>query len=588
LNWNLQKGVELILKSASIIMLALLIISTLALAYPIQLVRADGTVTIKADGSIEPPTNITRFDNWTYTFTDNIIGDLIIVQRGNITIDGKGFLVQGSGNGNGFTLNQVNNVTLKNMNIANFLNGIRIDYSNYTFVTENNVTDNVQAGIEISNSHDNAIKDNIASGNNGTGIYIQGSSSDVIEGNTVIGNLGYGIFIYNSPNEEMNNNTVNYNNNNGIYMDTCLNALVNSSIISGNQGTGVFLGYSFIGNVTSNQILGNTANGIWLYRYNTGFVQGNRLENNTIGIYMFATNYFNLTDNYVANQNDCAISMGNYLYPSTGNFIYHNEFVDNKNPINIEANSVASWNDSYPSGGNYWSDYSGNDTKKGPYQNITGQDGIGDTAYVINASRGIVDYYPLSPSTQPSHDIGIFNPAQWKKVVFQGYPLCTYGSVINYGNNTENVSIIAYAKGVPFDCKNLTIQARTWNTAGFTFTSNFGWNTTSLVKGGNYSLSFCVCPVAGETDNSDNNFTDGWVVVSMVGDLTGNTSNPWDFVPDGKVDGKDIAIVALCFGSAPGCSPPYVWNPNCDVNNDGRVDGKDIALIAIQYGQADP
>jgi len=75
---------------------------------------------------------------------------------------------------------------------------------------------------------------------------------------------------------------------------------------------------------------------------------------------------------------------------------------------------------------------------------------------------------------------------------------------------------------------------------------------------------------------------------TVFGDLTGGTSNPWDFVPDGKVDGKDITIVALCYGSAPGCSPPYVWNANSDVNYDFKVDGKDIALVALHYGQADP
>jgi hypothetical protein len=68
--------------------------------------------------------------------------------------------------------------------------------------------------------------------------------------------------------------------------------------------------------------------------------------------------------------------------------------------------------------------------------------------------------------------------------------------------------------------------------------------------------------------------------------LTGGTSNPWAFVPDGKVDGKDITIVALCYGSAPGCPAPYVWNANCDVDNDGKVDGKDIAIVALHYGQA--
>jgi len=105
---------------------------------------------------------------------------------------------------------------------------------------------------------------------------------------------------------------------------------------------------------------------------------------------------------------------------------------------------------------------------------------------------------------------------------------------------------------------------------------------------GSFSVSAYVDQILGETNLANNNFTDGWIVVSMVGDLTGGTPNPWDFVPDGKVDGKDIAIVALCYGSAPGCPPPYVWNANCDVNSDAKVDGKDIAIVALHYGQADP
>ncbi|MEM2569530.1 MAG: hypothetical protein QXT67_06305, partial [Candidatus Bathyarchaeia archaeon] len=46
-----------------------------------------------------------------------------------------------------------------------------------------------------------------------------------------------------------------------------------------------------------------------------------------------------------------------------------------------------------PSGGNYWSDYTGADLYSGPYQNMTGSDGLGDAPYIIDADNR--DRYPL-------------------------------------------------------------------------------------------------------------------------------------------------------------------------------------------------
>jgi parallel beta-helix repeat protein len=98
----------------------------------------------------------------------------------------------------------------------------------------------------------------------------------------------------------------------------------------------------------------------------------------------------NITDNYI----------GIRLYDSSSNSIYHNNFVNNtlqvydifyENPS--IAPSINTWDDGYPSGGNYWSDYTGVDLKSGPYQNITGSDGIGDTSYVIDANNS--DHYPF-------------------------------------------------------------------------------------------------------------------------------------------------------------------------------------------------
>jgi len=60
------------------------------------------------------------------------------------------------------------------------------------------------------------------------------------------------------------------------------------------------------------------------------------------------------------------------------------------------------------------------------------------------------------------------------------------------------------------------------------------------------------------------------------------TNGIYDVSHDGKIDGKDIALTALAFGSVP-ASPN--WNPNADVNKDNKIDGKDIALVALHFGE---
>jgi hypothetical protein len=56
-----------------------------------------------------------------------------------------------------------------------------------------------------------------------------------------------------------------------------------------------------------------------------------------------------------------------------------------------------------------------------------------------------------------------------------------------------------------------------------------------------------------------------------------------DVNDDLKVDGKDVALAASCFGYG----YPAQWSSTAsltDVNEDKVVDGKDIARIALKFG----
>ena len=89
---------------------------------------------------------------------------------------------------------------------------------------------------------------------------------------------------------------------------------------------------------------------------------------------------------------------------------------------------------------------------------------------------------------------------------------------------------------------------------------------------GNYTLSAYAWPVPGETNTANNNFTDGWVVVTIPGDLNG----------DFKVNLVDLVMLANAYGSKPG---DLNWNPNADLNGNGVIDLADLVTCAIHYGE---
>lgn len=106
-------------------------------AFIIQPVKpADGTIYIRADGSIDPPTApITSLDNVTYTLTGNITSDTngIMIERDSMTLDGAGYTLRGpEGTGyigitNGTCLVGRTNVTISNLHIRNFGKGFMLD-----------------------------------------------------------------------------------------------------------------------------------------------------------------------------------------------------------------------------------------------------------------------------------------------------------------------------------------------------------------------------------------------------------------------------------------------------------------------------
>jgi hypothetical protein len=179
------------------------------------------------------------------------------------------------------------------------------------------------------------------------------------------------------------------------------------------------------------------------------------------------------------------------------------------------------------------------------------------------------------------HDVAVTSVVPQRTVIAQGFSVKINVTIQNQGDVTEPVNVTVYANTTIVETKtNITL------TSGNSTTLTFTWNTTGFAKG-NYTISAYAWPVSGEIDTEDNSLTDGWILITKVGDLGGGVP-PQFFKCDDKVDGKDLALFLQCYKNT---SPPeamYLADlgggvPPRFYQCDGKVDGKDLALFLQCY-----
>jgi len=370
-------------------MLTLLLIGTLTLAFNTQPVKASGTIYIRADGSIDPPTAPIHRDGDVYTFTNNIY-DSIVIERDNIVIDGTGKTIQGTEelDSRGIDLSNRVNVTVRNTRITAFSYGVCLNYSSINSISGNDLNDNRFFGIVLISSLDNSISQNNVTNNNG-GVVLFSSLNNSIVGNNIKNNDNHGIAFSFSSNSSIsrNNITDNYN---GIYLESSsnFNSITENNVIHNFYGIwGEFS--SDYNNISGNNIKNNDV-GIGLPNSSYNSISGNNVTDNNYGIDIL----WDSSDNSIVGNNIKNNIYGIALYFRSNNKFWHNNFINNTQQVYIPYSGYANfWDDGYPSGGNYWSDYAGVDVKKGSGQDLPGSDGIGDTPYIIDANNR--DQYPL-------------------------------------------------------------------------------------------------------------------------------------------------------------------------------------------------
>ena len=354
-------------------------IGSLFLALDIQPATANGTIYIRADGSIDPPTApISTLDNVTYTLTGDI-SDPLVIERSSIVVEGAGQRVMGIGaeGSIGMYLSGNSNVTLVNMEITGFSYGIRLYYSSNNTIASSNVTASGRVGIDLYYSSNNSMLGNNVAGN------VYGISLEVSSNNRIHGNIftNDGLCVRMSYANSVENNTVN-----GrplVYLEDVSDYNV--------QEAGQVILVRCHNIMVDGLSISETDIGIQLLETNSSIIAENKLANNLVSMYLWGS-----LNNTISGNNISDNFVGIWLYCSSNTRIFHNNFNNNTQQTKIDPDGYNAWDDGYPSGGNYWSDYNGSDFSNGPYQNETGSDGIGDVPYVVDSENQ--DDYPLMSS----------------------------------------------------------------------------------------------------------------------------------------------------------------------------------------------
>jgi len=403
------------------------------------------------------------------------------------------------------------------------------------------------------------------------GISIE-SSSNNISGNNIVNN-GIGIRSdWGSNYNRIVENSIMNSSHTGISFNGVDHNYISDNLVAGNYYYGIFLGWSSdYNNISENRIMSNGL-GIYLCYSSPTFnrIFGNNITKNGRGVSLFDASNNTISGNNIIN-NTFGFFLAGSLTGSLNNSIYHNNIANNTHQVHDESwvdpeqlPSTNVWDDGYPSGGNYWSDSNPPDVFSGPYQNVTGSDGIGDTVYIIDIDNR--DNYPLTKPYAGLYDIGVTNVTMSKTVVGQGYNVTVTAKILNYGISTETFNLTTYTNSTVLkSITNISLTSR--NSTIITFT----WNTSGFAKG-NYTISAYAWPVSGENDTADNLYTDVLIQVAMPGDINA----------DNTVNILDIVRVALAFGAVP-ANPN--WDPNADINGDKVINIVDIVIVALHFGE---
>ena len=295
----------------------------------------------------------------------NASGTCITISAGNVVLDGRGHVIDGTYRYYGVEAEDVRNVTIKNLSVQEFWTGIHFRNVTSSVIEGTTITRSRRDGVMLVSSTGNRMSGNIISGNWLGGVELVSSSGNTVEGNTFINN---GLMVKDSYGNAVANNTVNSmplvyleNRRNVVVGDAGQVIALNSENITvrnlnlSNTDVGIYFRNVSYSVVEGNTIGGNIWEGVRLVSSSGNRISGNTIsENMRRGIALYSSIGNTVVGNTISGNGleagSLSVSGGVVLDSSSGNTISGNTIRNNKFGVVLYYSSGNSVSDSSISG----------------------------------------------------------------------------------------------------------------------------------------------------------------------------------------------------------------------------------------------